>query len=64
MQRITVGRYKDDDTKTEYAGWLEGVRDDGTEWILWLDGDGNPTAFWPQRDTDGGVIGEPVSLTG
>ena len=64
MQRITVGRYKDDDTASEYAGWLEGVRDDGTSWIMWLDGEGNPTVFWPRRAEDGGVVGEPITLTG
>lgn len=46
-----------------YDGWIEGVRDDGTTWIMWLDAKGNPTTFYPRREQDGGVIGNPVDLT-
>lgn len=45
-----------------YAGWIEGIREDGTTWILWLDEHGSPKTFWAQREPDGAVIGEPVFL--
>lgn len=71
MQRITIGRYKPTrtlatvdlgdhgataiDVADIYDGWVEGVRDDGTSWIMWLDANGNPTVFYGKRDEDGGV---------
>lgn len=77
MQRITIGRYgvipsdvprPDDPDLTPaqdlYAGWIEGVRNDGTTWIMWLDAAGSPDQFWARRDEDGGVEGEPVDLSG
>ena len=51
------------DISAHFDGWIEGVRDDGTTWIMWLDANGNPVAFFPQRDESGAVIGDPVSLT-
>lgn len=60
MQRITIGRYKGG--VPEYAGWIEGVRDDGTEWIMWLDDHGSPVLLWQHRDEGGGIVGEPVVL--
>lgn len=67
MQRITIGRYRQSDGITEpasaYAGWIEGVRDDGSEWILYLDTEGSPQEFWGQRDADGAVRGESVDLS-
>lgn len=76
MQRITIGRYgvvpadiprPADPELTPaqdlYAGWIEGVRDDGTEWIMWLNANGSPEVFWPRRDEDGGVVGEPMDLS-
>ncbi|WP_050768121.1 hypothetical protein [Nocardia farcinica] len=45
-----------------YAGWIEGVRDDGSRWIMFLDADGNPSSYFGQREPDGAVIGEPVIL--
>lgn len=47
-----------------YAGWIEGVRDDGSSWIMWLDAQGNPEIFWAQRDADGGIVGDPIMLGG
>lgn len=76
MQRITIGRYKPSDlpvtaepgvTVTDVAddfdGWVEGVRDDGSSWIMFVDATGNPVNFWPRRDELGGVEGEPIMLT-
>lgn len=73
MQRITIGRYghvpadiprSDDHPMAQdlYAGWIEGTRDDGTDWVLFLDKDGNPSVYWPHRAEGGGVLGEPVQL--
>ncbi|WP_109527243.1 MULTISPECIES: hypothetical protein [Nocardia] len=45
-----------------YAGWVEGVREDGSSWILWLDEDASPVAFYGRREADGAVIGEPIEL--
>lgn len=46
-----------------YDGWIEGVRDDGSRWIMWLDAKGNPTVFYPRRDEDGGIACESIDLT-
>jgi hypothetical protein len=73
MQRITIGRYRtipDDIPRPEnfipaqdaYAGYIEGVRDDGTEWVMFLDQDGSPAVYWGRRGDGGEVIGEPVLL--
>lgn len=76
MQRITIGRYRDipadiprpDDpaltpAQDLYAGWIEGTRNDGTDWVMFLDDNGSPAVLWQHRADDGGVEGEPVSLT-
>lgn len=75
MQRITIGRYGTipadvsrpaDPALTPaqdmYAGWVEGVRNDGTEWVLYIDKDGSPEVYFATRDTGGGVESEPVVL--
>jgi hypothetical protein len=77
MQNITIGRYQpgdfshlqtEDGTPAEeiaaqFAGWIEGVRDDGSTWIMYLDAHGSPETFWSRREADGAVIGDPVDLT-
>lgn len=72
MQNITIGRYKpfpgdipesSIDVAELFDGWIEGTRDDGSTWIMWLDAAGNPTTFYPNRDADGGVIGDPIILS-
>lgn len=74
MQRITIGRYgtipadipRPADSipaQDAYAGWIEGVRDDGTEWIVFLDRVGNPDVYWPHREEGGSVVGDPVLLS-
>lgn len=76
MQNITIGRYQSGDfahLQTEdgtpadtiaahFAGWIEGVRDDGTTWIMYLDAAGSPEIYWARRDSDGGVIGDGIPL--
>lgn len=75
MRSITIGRYDraakhgltvaqgSIDIPNIYAGWIEGIRDDGTTWIMWLDAKGSPECFWGQRDPDGGVDGDPILLS-
>ena len=36
---------------------------DGTTWILFMDEHGNPGVFWPHRDPDGAVHGDPLDLS-
>ena len=75
MQNIAIGRYGDDEglihrdksgaierIEKTHAGWIEGVRDDESTWILFLDAEGSPQVFWPRRDPDGGVIGDGIPL--
>jgi hypothetical protein len=67
MQRIGIERYQreihDSPNGWDYAGLIEGTRDDGSRWIMWLDKAGSPALFWPYRDDDGAVVGDPIVLT-
>lgn len=45
-----------------HAGWIEGVRDDGTSWVMFLDASGSPQTFWAHRDVTGAVSGDFVDL--
>lgn len=45
-----------------HTGWGEGVRDDGTTWIMYLDEHASPLIFWGRRDEDGAVAGPGVVL--
>ncbi len=51
------------DIASLYDGWIEGVRDDGTTWIMFPDAHGSPQVFWADRDESGGVDGEGVDLS-
>ena len=75
MQNITIGRYdsqsgivhRDESgeithIEQNYAGWIEGVRDDGSTWIMWLDAAGSPEIYWARREPSGGVIGDGIPL--
>jgi hypothetical protein len=44
------------------SGLIEGERDDGTTWIMFLDQNGSPECFWARRDEGGGVLGDPILL--
>lgn len=64
---ITKVHYKGDtelrrEIVHSYAGWVEGVREDGSSWILWLDENASPVMYYGRRESDGAVIGEPVTL--
>lgn len=60
MRNVTIGRYNG--TPASWDGWIEGTRDDGSTWIMFLDAGGSPQVFWARRDEGGGVIGSPVDL--
>ena len=77
MRRISIERYAEEpqvragDGEGNYhlepqsdhcAGLVEGVRDDGTRWVMFLDKVGSPAMFWAVREEDGSVVGDPVFL--
>jgi len=48
-------------TERSIAGFVEDGR---SSWILYVDGQGRPVNMWLRRDTDGGVVGEPITFSG
>lgn len=63
MQNITIGRYEEPTvSESGYAAWIEGIREDGSTWIMWLDSAGSPVLLWGQRDEGGGVEGDAIIL--
>ena len=67
IKRITIERYDAAKHDTPngawpYSGLIEGETDDGQRWIMWLDQQGRPEVFWPQRDEDGAVQGDGILL--
>ncbi|MFF8327860.1 hypothetical protein ACH49M_21375 [Rhodococcus qingshengii] len=63
MQCIAIGRHEHESVTREYADWIEGIRNDGSTWIMWLDENGSPTQSFAHRDVDGGIEGEAVALS-
>lgn len=61
MKRITIERNQNAD-ELQCAGNIQGETDDGRSWILFLDAEGAPEIYWPNRDEDGGVVGRVVTL--
>lgn len=57
MGNIEIHRYPYP-TQT-YGGYLE---PDDKSWIIYLDMDGKPCVYWPERDESGAVVGEPLFL--
>jgi len=57
MQDIKIGRY--DSGVPGWSGWVE---DHEASWIIFLDEHGKPALYWPERDENGGVIGDPIKL--
>jgi len=62
MNNIKIGRYDHPSITSDWTGWIEGTRADGTTWILYLDENGSPGMYWPEREPDGGCVGDPVEL--
>lgn len=59
MSNLTIGRYDHESITKHFAGYIEPA---DKSWIIYLDADGKPALYWPERDADGGVVGEPVEL--
>lgn len=59
MSNLTIARYDESVHKIGYSGYIE---PEDRSWIIYLDTDGKPSRYYPQRDNDGAVIGEPVHL--
>lgn len=59
MSNLTIGRYDHESITKDFAGYIEPAE---KSWIIYLDADGKPALYWPKRDADGGVIGDPVEL--
>ena len=57
MQDIHIGRYDNPEDVGGWAGWVEPA---DKSWILFIDEDGN-TSFWPERDENGGVVGDEAT---
>ena len=61
MRRIIIERNKNAE-ELQCAGNISGETDDGQRWIMFLDKDGRPEVFWPNRDESGAVIGSGIKL--
>ena len=61
MKHIRIERYKHQIAE-QFAGLIEGEREDGSRWIIYLDENGSPCVYFPQRDPDGAVLGDPIPL--
>lgn len=59
MSNLTIGRYDHESIRKDWAGYIEPA---DKSWIIYLHADGKPALYWPERDADGGVVGEPVEL--
>lgn len=59
MPSITIGRYDHESVTAFCSGWIEPA---DKSWIIFLDPEGRPETYYPERSADGGVLGEPVRL--
>lgn len=57
MTNITIGRYDHKSITKDYAGYVEPA---DRSWIIYLDADGKPAVYYPERDSEGGVIGDGI----
>lgn len=57
MGNIKIGRYDHESVSREWAGWVE--PDDGS-WIIYLDAEGKPGLYFPEREPSGAVIGNGI----
>lgn len=58
MEDIKIGRYSNPDD-LGYTGYIEPV---DRSWVIFLDATGTPSVYWPERDEEGAVVGEPIPL--
>lgn len=60
MQRVEIGRYP---VPAEgWAGYIEGTRDDGSTWIMFMNENSSPACFYGEREESGAVVGEGIWL--
>lgn len=59
MSTLTIGRYQHESITKDYAGYIEPA--DQT-WIIYLGADGKPAVYYPERETNGAVIGDGITL--
>lgn len=63
FKNINIERYPEDSAVSHgYSAAVEGEDNGGNRWIMWLDQQGRPEVFWPQREVDGAVIGNAIKL--
>jgi hypothetical protein len=60
MRSILIGHYEDN---PNFSGWVEGTRNDGTRWIMYLDETGSPVEYFGYRDESGAILGDPIDLS-
>jgi hypothetical protein len=59
MSTLTIGRYEHESITKDYAGYIEPA---DKSWIIYLDADGKPSVYYPEREADGAVIGDGITL--
>lgn len=59
MSNIIIGRYPDGPIQEHCTGY---VQPEDRSWIIFLDSEGKPFHYYPERDASGAVIGEGVAL--
>lgn len=57
MQDIKIARYD-----TPGSNWGGNIQPEDRSWIIFLDPDGRPAMYWPERHEDGAVIGGGIEL--
>lgn len=60
MTNMTIGRY--DTSVLEATGATGYIEPADASWIIYLNADGKPYLYWPERDADGAVVGDPVRI--
>lgn len=59
MSTLTIGRYEHESITKDYTGYIEPAN---KSWIIYLDADGKPSVYYPEREPSGAVIGDGVRL--
>lgn len=59
MSTITIGRYDHESITQDYAGYIEPA---DRSWIIYLDADGKPSVYYPERENNGAVVGDGITL--
>ena len=57
MGNVKIGRYEHESITNEWSGWIEPA---DRSWIIYLDTDGKPAVYYPEREPSGAVIGDGI----